>query len=281
MIVPRGALPDAAAVAAHYDELDEFYRSLWGIHLHHGYWISGRESPEEAVVNLTRLVADYAAMKPGHRVCDLGCGYGAAALMWQREHGVAVTGVTISAKQFAHATSAARAVPEIEFRQADACDTGLASASFDIVTAIESSEHMGDKMVFFSEAYRLLRAGGRCVVAAWLTRGHPSTREAKYLLDPICSEGRLPSMASAAEYCAFLQNSGFSDIAFADLTARVKKTWTIGTARIVRRFFSDAGFRHFLSNPEFPNRIFVNAVFRIWLAYRIGAMRFGLFCAYK
>jgi tocopherol O-methyltransferase len=281
MIVPRGALPDVAAVAAHYDELDDFYRALWGTHLHHGYWLSRRESPEQAVINLTRLVSAYAAMKPGDRVCDLGCGYGAAALMWQREHGVTVTGVTISEKQFAYATSAARAIPDVQFRQADACDTGLPSASVDIVTAIESSEHMADKMVFFSEAYRLLRAGGRCVVAAWLTRENPSTRETKYLLDPICSEGRLPSMASAAEYYALLQNSGFADIAFVDFTARVKKTWTFVAARLVRRFLSDAAFRRFLADPEFSNRIFVKAVFRIWLAYRIGAMRFGLFCAYK
>ena len=79
MIVPRGALPDLAAVAAHYDELDDLYRALWGTHLHHGYWLSETESPEHAVINLTRIVSAYAAMKPGDRVCDLGCGYGAAA----------------------------------------------------------------------------------------------------------------------------------------------------------------------------------------------------------
>ena len=36
------------AVAAHYDELDAFYREVWGEHVHHGYWASGRETPEAA-----------------------------------------------------------------------------------------------------------------------------------------------------------------------------------------------------------------------------------------
>jgi tocopherol O-methyltransferase len=51
MIVPSGGLPDLAAVAAHYDELDDLYRALWGTHLHNGYWLSGSESPEQAVIN--------------------------------------------------------------------------------------------------------------------------------------------------------------------------------------------------------------------------------------
>jgi hypothetical protein len=40
VIVPRAEIADVAAVAAHYDELDELYRSLWGTNLHHAYWIT-------------------------------------------------------------------------------------------------------------------------------------------------------------------------------------------------------------------------------------------------
>ena len=44
------ALPQtAAAVAAHYDELDPFYREVWGLHVHHGYWRTGSETPEAAM----------------------------------------------------------------------------------------------------------------------------------------------------------------------------------------------------------------------------------------
>ena len=41
-------------VADHYDELDPFYREIWGEHVHHGLWESGKETIEEAVVNLVR-----------------------------------------------------------------------------------------------------------------------------------------------------------------------------------------------------------------------------------
>src|SRR6188508_1375134 len=64
------------AVANHYDELDRIYREVWGEHVHHGLWRTGRESPSEAVEALTALVAEQAGIRPGDRVCDIGSGYG-------------------------------------------------------------------------------------------------------------------------------------------------------------------------------------------------------------
>jgi hypothetical protein len=36
-----------------------------------------------------------------------------------------------------------------------------------------------------------------------------------------------------------------------------------------------------IADPQFTNRVFARTVFRIWLAHRTGAMRFGLFAAAK
>jgi tocopherol O-methyltransferase len=280
VIVPTADIADLAAVAAHYDDLDDLYRSFWGTSLHHGYWITGKESTDEAVANLTRLIAQRGGMKPDEKICDLGCGYGAAAALWQREFEVDVTGITVSEKQFRYGISAI-ANSRVRLIHGDALNNGLPAASFDIVTAVESSEHMADKKNFFAEAHRLLRTGGRCIVAAWLTGDRPGVRETKYLLEPICREGRLPNMASAKEYREMLAAAGFQDIQYADLTAQVRKTWSLIARRIGARFLSDPAFRRLLADPQFTNRIFAKTVFRIWLAYRTGAMRFGLFAAIK
>ena len=281
MIVPRCEVADTTAVAAHYDELDKLYRDLWGTSLHHGYWITGMETPEQASDNLTRLVAQRAGLRKGEQVCDLGCGYGAAASLWQREFGAEVTGLTISARQFGYARSSVAANPSIRLIHGDALENGFPSEAFDVVTAIESSEHMPDKQKFFTEAYRLLRSGGRFVVASWLTRDRPNGLEARFLLDPICREGRLPSMGSAKEYATFMSAAGFRDVDHSDLTRRVKKTWSVCAHRVVSRFFRDAAFRRVLFDRRFTNRIFALTVFRIWLAYQTGSMRFGLFTAVR
>jgi len=280
MILPRAAV-DRRAIAAHYDDLDELYRDLWGTSLHHGYWISGSESADEAVVNLTHLVARRAALKPGDRVCDLGCGYGAAAMVWRRVYGARVTGITISEKQYLYAQANTACDGDLDFVLGDALENGLPSESFDAVTAVESTEHMPDKQKFFHEAHRLLRPGGRCVVAAWLSREQPGKWEARHILQPICDEGRLPSLPSASEYRKLLAHAGFHQVDYLDLTASVKKTWSICAGRFIARFVTDSALRRRLRDPNFTNGIFAKTVFRIWLAYRIGSMRLGLFTARK
>lgn len=280
MIVPH-AVADLQTVAAHYDELDAFYRRLWGTSLHHGYWITGKESPDEAVDNLTRLVAQRAALKPGAAVCDLGCGYGAVALVLSRQFGVKVTGLTVSERQYAHARTLANDSGRIEFYLRDALDSGLPGGSYDAVIAIESTEHIGAKTKLLTEVSRLLRPGGRCVVAAWLSRERPAAWERKYLLEPICVEGRLPNMASASEFRVMFADAGFREIEFVDLTRKVRRTWTICARRVTRHFLTDKTFRRRLSDRQFNNRVFAKTVFRIWLAYRTGAVGYGIFSASK
>jgi tocopherol O-methyltransferase len=282
MIIPRAHIPDSASVAAHYDELDPFYRSVWGEHVHHGYWITGSETVDDAVLNLTHLIAVRAGVSGGTRVCDMGCGYGATALILAQHYGADVTGITLSRKQFEVARLASEASNlNSRFMLGDALESGLPGAYFDSVIAIESSEHMADKPMFFAEARRLLRAGGRAVIAAWLAREHPTLAERKYLLEPICAEGRLPSLASQTEYQEMLSAAGFRDIQCSDLTAGVRRTWGVCTRRFVRKSMNDPRFRRQWLDPALTNRIFARTIFRIWLAYRIGSMRYGIFSATK
>ena len=94
MIRPT-AQATTAAVARHYDELDPFYRELWGEHIHHGYWATGRESPGEAVRALVDLVAVRAGIRAGCDVCDVGCGYGGTARILASGYRANVVGYTL------------------------------------------------------------------------------------------------------------------------------------------------------------------------------------------
>lgn len=279
MIYPRSNRADGAAVAAHYDELDRFYRTVWGTHLHHGYWQSGDESTEEAILNLSRLVATLARITAGSRVCDFGCGYGATARFFAQEYGAHVTGMTISRRQ--HELAQNMAGENVDFLLGDGLDNHLPACSFDALVAIESSEHIGDKPAFFQEAQRLLRPDGRLVVAAWLAREQATPFEARFLLEPICAEGRLPSMATASEYLAMFKAGGFRDPEFADLSRNVRKTWSICVYRLIKTIGSNAELRRALLQRDWGNHVFAKTVFRIWLAYRTGSMRYGVFSATK
>jgi tocopherol O-methyltransferase len=43
-------------IATHYDICSQYYFDLWGDHIHHGYWISGEETKDEAQIQLIDLL---------------------------------------------------------------------------------------------------------------------------------------------------------------------------------------------------------------------------------
>ena len=98
MIVPS-VQTTAASVALHYDELDVFYREVWGEHVHHGLWLGGAESAERAVVQLIEHIAARAHIRQGDAVCDVGCGYGGTARVLAKEFGAVVTGISVTPRQ--------------------------------------------------------------------------------------------------------------------------------------------------------------------------------------
>jgi tocopherol O-methyltransferase len=279
MIVPRTA-QTAESVARHYDTLDTFYREIWGEHVHHGLWRTGRETPLEAVEALTALVAGRLDLKPGQSVCDVGCGYGATARMLADRWSCAVTGLTLSNRQLGYANEThPRANPRLMVMDWLAND--FPASSFDAVLSIESSEHMVDKPRFFTEVARTLKPGGRFVTCVWLSAENPGRAAISHLLEPICREGRLPGMGSESEYRVMMEDAGLTLTGFEDLTAQVWRTWWLCLARAARGVLMEKRYRAFLLNPENGDRLFAITLLRILIAYRTGAMRYGLFAAHK
>lgn len=270
---------DAPGVAEHYDDLDEMYRAIWGEHVHHGLWRRGRETAGEAVVELVRLAAEEAHVRTGTRVCDVGCGYGATARLLAREVGAEVVGVTLSRAQCERAHALARPGDRVCVRLGDWLENDLESASFDAALAIESTEHMTDKPRCFAEIRRVLRPGGRAVVAAWLAAERPRPWHVRHLLEPICREGRLPSMGSETDYRGLLDRADLAIERFHDLTARVARTWSVCARRAVLRLAVDPRARAYALGRIGRNRVFLKTVFRIRAAYATGAMRYGMFAA--
>jgi tocopherol O-methyltransferase len=266
-----------ADVASHYDELDRFYREIWGEHVHHGYWATGRESAAQAAEALVELVETRLQLSPSLKLCDIGCGYGATAQHIAERNDLQITGLTVSAIQAERARERRPSRGQISFLEQDWLANGLPDASFDRVFAIESSEHMADKQGFFDEAFRVLKPGGLLAVCAWLGREGARPWEVHHLLEPICREGRMPSMGSATEYSGLAQKAGFSLLTFEDLSKRVRRTWSICARRVVGRLMTRPADRRFLLDPAQRNRVFAVTLLRMLIAYQTGSLVYGLF----
>ncbi|GAC1440474.1 MAG: hypothetical protein NVSMB51_19760 [Solirubrobacteraceae bacterium] len=122
------------------------------------------EPAAEHVVALARLSA-------GERVVDLACGTGNAALLAART-GAEAVGLDQAARliDVARARAAAAGL-EVEFLLGDVQELPFAERSFDAALSVFGMIFAADPAKAFAEMMRVLRPGGRALVAVWLPAG--------------------------------------------------------------------------------------------------------------
>jgi ubiquinone/menaquinone biosynthesis C-methylase UbiE len=130
---------------------------------------------------LRRQVLDLADLRPGEAVLDVGCGTGTLALEAQPRVGDAgrVVGIDPAPKQLARARAKAahRGLP-LEFRLGVIEALPFPDASFDAALSTLMMHHLPDdlKRRGLAEIARVLKPGGRLVVADAEHPGHPGQR---------------------------------------------------------------------------------------------------------
>jgi len=100
--------------------------------------------------------------------------------------------------------------------------------------------------------------------------------EITWLLRPICDESRIPYLPTLDELVASARAAGFEVVNSQDCTRAVRRTWGIIFRRLIGSLLTDSRYRAFLRDPRRRNRIFALTVVRLCLAYRVGAMRYGI-----
>lgn len=95
---------------------------------------------------------------------DMGCSAGLMTKPYSERFGK-VVGVDIDAPAVEYA-SRCYSSERMQFFVADAMNTGLDNASFDVVTCTHIYEHVPDFHALLAEIYRVLKPGGICYFAA-------------------------------------------------------------------------------------------------------------------
>lgn len=198
---------DRRAIARHYDVSNEFYR-LWldrEMVYSCAYFPHGEEGLDEAQQAKLDLICRKLQLKPGERLLDIGCGWGALLFWAQRHYGVKATGVTLSVRQFEHVRE------RIRDQGLDASiDVHLQDyrkipghAIFDKIASVGMFEHVGIRNLplYFAAINRLLTDDGLVLNHGITTRaGDEAVRDGAgdFIDRYVFPDGELPTMAQAA-----------------------------------------------------------------------------------
>jgi cyclopropane fatty-acyl-phospholipid synthase-like methyltransferase len=218
----------ADRVVAYYDQTWLDFRLLWigrdNLALHYGYHDAATRGHADALARLNQVLAERIALAQGERVLDAGCGVGGSSIWLAAQRGATTVGITLSERQVLRARrlAAKRGLGDrVRFEQADYASTPFPAGSFDVVWAIESVCYAPDKPAFFREAARLLRPGGRLVMADFMRARRPLDREGEPLLRDWLDGWAMPDLGTGAEYLRAIAAAGLADAQLDDVTARI------------------------------------------------------------
>ena len=227
--------PTPAMVGAMYDQLTgPIAEALGGLHL----WILGRPGKRPNLRSwqqATDRSGHRAAVSvKGQHVLDIGCGVGKPAADIATAYNVCITGITVSNQQveLAQAQLGNGIQPgQVSVQFADAMNLPFADASFDGAYALESLCHMHDKGAVFAHAARVLRPGGRLVIADLFLDGPIDGHDSEILAR--CREiFQISTVPTADQYRNLLQRAGLSIIEFTNIRHNVFRSYEVAQERL-------------------------------------------------
>ncbi len=219
----------ATDIREYYEGTYWDYRVVWtgrqNLACHFGFYDQSTRSHQASLARANEVVAEAAGLTRGGRVLDAGCGLGGTSLWLAENIGASVLGVSLSDRQVSRAQRAARERGidgSVKFQKADFTSVDAPDSSFDAVIAIESLCHLADKRRFFDEAIRLLRPGGRVVVADFMRTRSDQDDDDRQIMEEWRDGWSMSDLGTPDDHIAAASAAGFAETMASDVTDNVR-----------------------------------------------------------
>lgn len=221
-----GEVTEVARAYYDSDDADRFYATVWGGEdIHIGVYERDDEPIFDASRRAVTRLADELRVAEGHRVLDLGSGFGGAARYLAGERGARVDAINLSAvENERHRALNAEAGLSDRITVHDGAfeDLPFEHDTFDVVWSQDAILHSGDRRRVLAEAARVLKPGGAMgFTDPMMADGCPPG-----VLQPIFDRIHLESLGSPEYYRRTGAEVGLELRAFVPLTEHLVRHYT-------------------------------------------------------
>ena len=210
-------------IIQYYKDTENAYKDSWDLKnslaIHYGYWDEAVKTFPQSLLRMNEVMMETAGIHSTDKVLDAGCGVGGSSIFMATALGCTVTGITLSERQVEQAKANAKQKGVeglVDFKVMNYCATDFPDASFDVVWGCESICYADSKEQFIKEAFRLLKPGGRLVVADGFVTDLSNND------NPIIRQWldgwQVNYLETPERFASFMKDTGFDDTSYRDIS---------------------------------------------------------------
>jgi len=216
----------------YYDQAHFHFRYGWDLDksmaIHYGFWRKDTRNFRQSLYHCNLELSLFGGIKKGQKILDAGCGVGGSSIFLAKEYQCKVTGISLSSKQVAVALENAAKYHDVtdllDFQVMDYTRTTFPDESFDIIWALESLVHALDKEAFFKEANRILKPGGKIVIADLFQSRKDADPHEDELIRKMLHPVAIPGMIRISELENIINVNGMQNLEYRNVTPNIVLT---------------------------------------------------------
>lgn len=274
-------------IVEYYETNEASYVDGWDLNnsyaMHYGYKDETTKTFGDTLLRMNWALAKEANIKSTDKVLDAGCGIGGSSIYLSKNIGCTCVGITLSERQAEKANRLAVSLGlegKASFRAMSYLNTHFANESFDIVWGLESICYAEDKEQFVKEAYRLLKPGGRLIIADGMVSDFENNKH------PVIQKWlwgwRVNFLESPSRFQQFFGEAGFKNVKYTDISrftkASSRRLYWLYIANKIWAFWKKITFRYKWNKVQQDN---IDACLFQYKGMKMGLWGYGMIVGEK